>query len=64
VGTTSVHYIFNSVKLKEGENIIEVKAAKDGKSYEDKILWRYSEKNKGKSDNSTPVEKTEEHTGL
>ncbi len=63
-GTTSIHYIFNTVKLKEGENIIEVKAAKDGKTYEDKIVWNYSEKNKVKSEDSTPIEKTEEHIGL
>lgn len=64
IGTTAVHYIFNSVKLKEGENIIEVKAEKEGKTYEDRIIWNYSEKNKGKSDDYQPVENTKEHIGL
>ncbi len=46
IGTTSVHYIFNKVQLKEGENIIEARAMKDGKEYTDKIIWYYSAENR------------------
>jgi beta-galactosidase len=63
-GETDVHYIFNAVKLKEGENIIEAKISADGKILEDKILWNYSPKNKKEKDASAPKKNTTEHTGL
>lgn len=64
MGTTSVHYIFNSVQLKEGENIVEVKAIRDGKTYTDRIVWNYDKKNVSKSQQDNPVENTKEHIGL
>ena len=42
MGTTSVHYIFENVKLQEGENHLLVKLNYEGKSYEDSIVWYYS----------------------
>ena len=63
-GSTPVHYIFNQVQLQEGENVIEVKASKDGQTFEDRIVWHYSASNKGQSGTDRPVEKTEEHVGL
>lgn len=64
MGTTRVHYIFNSVKLKNGDNIIEVKAAQNGQTFEDKIVWNYSPDNRKDADKSKPKERTEEHIGL
>jgi beta-galactosidase len=63
-GTTDVHYIFEAVKLKEGENSIETKIVRDGKTYQDKITWNYSPKNKQTEALPTPAENTKEHTGL
>jgi beta-galactosidase len=63
-GTTAVHYIFENVKLQEGKNDIEVRGVREGKNYQDKIEWNYSENNKNKSDINQPVENTNEHIGL
>jgi len=41
IGTTSVHYIFENVKLQEGENHLLVKLDHQGKLYEDSITWNY-----------------------
>lgn len=64
MGTTDVHYIFKNIKLKEGENIIEAKATKDGTTYEDKIVWDYSEKYKGMTPEQLNKVNTKEHIGL
>lgn len=64
IGNTDVHYIFNVVQLKEGENILEVTASKGGKDYNDKIVWNYSPENMKKSDDSKPEERKEMHIGL
>lgn len=63
-GTTDVHYIFRDVRLQEGENILEVKALRDGQEYADRIVWRYSPGNKAKGTLSAPVKKSGEHVGL
>lgn len=62
-GYTDVHYIFENVQLKEGENIVEVKVEKDGKTYEDKVIWNYSEKYK-ELNNQAPEVRLKEHVGL
>lgn len=62
-GYTDVHYIFNDVALREGENIVEVKIEKDGKLYEDKIVWNYSEEYKD-LENNAPEVRLNEHVGL
>lgn len=64
IGTTEVHYIFNVVQLKEGENTLEVTASKDGKEYNDKIVWNYSPDNKKDVDNTKPEERKGMHIGL
>lgn len=64
MGTTPVHYIFENVKLTEGENVIEAKVDNKGKLLEDKIQWNYSPENKNKLKLSDPKEKTKEHVGL
>lgn len=63
-GTTSVHYIFNNVELKEGENVILARINDDGNLLEDKITWTYSPDNK-KSETENDLKKnTTEHIGL
>lgn len=63
-GTTPVHYIFEGVKLAEGENNIEAKVSNQGKTLEDSIRWHYSADNKNRLKLSGPKEKTKEHIGL
>lgn len=63
-GTTPVHYIFNNVELKQGENTIEVRATANGQNYTDKITWNYSPENKGRTDRGALKENTKEHIGL
>lgn len=62
-GTTSVHYIFENVELKEGANSIEVKASDNGKVYEDKILWNFEE-GRENIQKDKPQENKNEHIGL
>lgn len=52
------------MKLKEGENIIEVKANDNGQELSDKIIWYYSPENKKSASSEQPKERTEEHIGL
>lgn len=59
-GTTAVHYIFENVRLKQGENVIEAKAGEQT----DVIRWNYSPENKNRLNLSDPKEKTKEHVGL
>lgn len=61
-GNTAVHYIFNKVQLKEGENIIETKIEQEKKLYTDKIIWHYQKSNE--TDFYQPTERTKEHIGL
>ncbi|MGJ1432334.1 glycoside hydrolase family 2 protein [Sphingobacterium spiritivorum] len=63
-GYTDVHYIFEQVKLKEGENIVEVKGQKDGKTFEDKITWHYAKDNAKSSEKDGPKSNKSEHIGL
>lgn len=41
-GNTDVHYIFDGVKLDDGENILMAKVNADGKQYTDTITWQYN----------------------
>lgn len=63
-GTTAVHYIFKDVKLNRGENSIEAKVMKDGKEYEDKIIWNYSSDQEKIINFVKPEKNTREHIGL
>ena len=63
-GQTSVHYIFENVKLNNGENTIEAKVGNQGNMLEDTIRWNYSPENKNRLKLSDPKEKTKEHVGL
>ncbi|GHT62929.1 beta-galactosidase [Bacteroidia bacterium] len=63
-GTTAVHYIFNNVELNQGKNRVEAKVIKDGKEYEDQIIWNYSPENKKSTESDQPKKKTTEHIGL
>lgn len=63
-GNTAVHYIFENVKLNNGENLIEAKAVGQGKELQDAIRWNYSPDNKGRVKLADPKEKTKEHVGL
>ncbi|HCO67114.1 MAG TPA: beta-galactosidase, partial [Dysgonomonas sp.] len=63
-GTTAVHYIFDNVQLKGGENIVQVKVKYNGRDYEDKVVWNYSPDNKNGVDTTQPTKKTHEHIGL
>lgn len=62
-GYTDIHYIFTAVKLKEGENIVEVKVEKDGEIFRDKVTWNYSAKYKDLN-NQAPEVRLKEHIGL
>ena len=62
-GYTDVHYIFTTVKLNEGENIVEVKTEKNGQIYGDKVIWNYSGKYR-ELDNQAPEVRLNEHIGL
>jgi beta-galactosidase len=62
-GTTAVHYIFENVDLREGENEIAVKAVKDGKTFEDRISWNYAA-SRHTTENTGIEVKTQEHIGL
>lgn len=64
MGTTSVHYIFDDISLKNGTNDILVKVSRDGKEYKDNIIWNYSPNNKNGVDTTQPKKKTNEHIGL
>jgi beta-galactosidase len=62
-GTTAVHYVFENVELKEGQNAIEVKATQSGQAYSDSIVWTYS----ADTPEAAPTQKakrTEEHVGI
>lgn len=64
-GTTDVHYIFPDIRLKKGENVIEVKASKDEKEYTDRMVWNYQpDKNKKAVPGEQPKVNTQEHVGL
>lgn len=45
-GYTDVHYIFENVTLKKGENILKAVVIKDGQTYEDEIEWIFTEEKK------------------
>jgi beta-galactosidase len=62
-GYTDIHYIFTDIKLQEGENIVEVKAERDGIPYQDKVIWNYSEAYKDLN-NQAPEVRLKEHVGL
>lgn len=64
IGNTDVHYIFEDVLLKTGENIIETIIEKDGEIYKDKIVWNYSPENRDKINDNTPEERKGIHIGL
>ena len=40
-GYTDVHYLFEGVELKEGENILRAVATRDGQEFTDEIKWEY-----------------------
>lgn len=63
-GETDVHYIFKGVKLKEGDNIILVKASKDGKVIEDQLTWHYVKDNPKAMTSEGPKSNKSEHIGL
>lgn len=63
-GQTAVHYIFENVKLKEGDNLIEAKTDYQGSALADKIQWNYSADTKNKQKLWDPKENTKEHIGL
>jgi beta-galactosidase len=63
-GFTDVHYVFNDVELKEGENLIKAKIKHKGKFIEDRIRWNYSPGNKKADSSSVPAKNTTEHVGL
>jgi len=64
MGNTDVHYIFEDIQLKTGENIIEATVEKEGETYNDKIVWHYSSDNSQKRKENVPEEKKEMHIGL
>lgn len=63
-GTTSVHYIFENVELKDGENKIVAKVISGGQEYKDTITWNYTPEKEKEKDLIQPKENTKEHIGL
>lgn len=61
VGYTPVHYVIDSVSLKEGLNTIRAVGEKDGRMYEDTIEWSYTGEKKRESDGSV---NRSEHAGF
>jgi len=61
IGETDIHYVFENVILKKGNNIVEAIIEKDGKKYIDKIEWNYSSE---KSNNLKMKENKKEHSGF
>jgi len=59
---TKVHYIIDPVTLDDGKNLIKATAYKNGKAYQDEIIWNYS----GEKDRSTGdvIENKNEHAGF
>lgn len=64
MGETDVHYIFQNVKLREGDNIVQVKASKGEAQLEDKITWRYLKQNPKAISKDGPTDNKNEHIGL
>ncbi len=64
IGNTEVHYIFEDVLLKTGENIIEATIENEGKTFHDKIVWHYSPENRQKREENNPEERKGMHIGL
>jgi beta-galactosidase len=64
MGETDVHYIFQNIKLKEGDNIIQVKASRKGQEFEDKITWHYLKDNPKAISKDGPKSNKNEHIGL
>lgn len=61
-GYTSIHYIFDDVVLRDGENELRaIVTDADGKEHEDKIEWIYSGEKNRKLDE---YENKKEHVGL
>lgn len=65
-GTTDVHFIFDDIILREGDNEIMARVSKDGKSYEDQFVWTYDKKNEGKIRGGKKAKQVreKEHGGL
>ncbi|MFV0540998.1 MAG: glycoside hydrolase family 2 protein [Aestuariibaculum sp.] len=42
IGTTEVHYIFENVKLKKGENAVKAIIENSGKTFEDEVKWNFT----------------------
>lgn len=64
LGNTSVHYIFDNIKLSEGRNIIKVIASNNGQQLQDEVVWYYSSDNEKLNDDAKPELRTKEHIGL
>ena len=63
-GTTAVHYVFEGVKLTEGENKVEAVVTAGDERFADHVLWNYSPDFSLKFDVKVPELRTEEHIGL
>lgn len=61
IGTTDVHYIFESITLAKGENTIRAIIEKDGEIIEDSIVWHFTSE---KTKDFKMKESTEVHAGF
>lgn len=60
-GYTDVHYVFDTVVLSEGANVLKAVVRQGDKEYTDEIVWNYSgEKNRG----TEVYENRDEHSGF
>ncbi|MDH6533608.1 beta-galactosidase [Parabacteroides sp. 52] len=49
-GYTDVHYVFDEVTLAQGTNTLRAVVVKEGKTYEDRIEWKYTGEKKRETD--------------
>lgn len=65
-GTTPVHYIFEDVMLKDGDNEIKASVTSSGKTLADQFIWTYDPQNEGKIRGGKKMKKVneKEHSGL
>lgn len=65
-GTTPVHFIFEDIMLKEGDNEIKACITHNGKVLEDKFIWTYAKEDENKIRGGKKLKKVneKEHSGL
>ncbi|MDR1757092.1 MAG: glycoside hydrolase family 2 protein [Culturomica sp.] len=61
-GYTDVHFIFRSVQLDQGANVLKAVAVKNGKTSEDQVEWNFTREHK--AGEATELNSSREHGGF